>query len=138
MHKPYKLYDGDGLCIVVHPNGSRYWRMKYQYAGKEKTLAVGVYPDMKIIAAREQVKDAHALLKQGIDPVNARRVKKAKNLEHSLDTFELVAKEWLSKNTGEWSPAIPTKLKHYCPAMSFLELENIPSEQLPHVCNDCK
>jgi len=46
--KPYKLYDGDGLYLLVHPNGSRYWRIKYRIAGKERLYAVGLYPDVAV------------------------------------------------------------------------------------------
>ncbi len=47
--KPYKLQDRDGLFVLIHPNGSRYWRFKYRFLNKEKQLALGVYPDVKLI-----------------------------------------------------------------------------------------
>lgn len=52
--KPYKLSDGGGLYLLVNPNGSRYWRMKYRYAGKEKLLSIGVYPDVTLAEARDK------------------------------------------------------------------------------------
>ena len=52
--KPYKLHDGAGLFLLVHPNGSRYWRLKYRLLGKEKVFALGVYPDVALAEAREK------------------------------------------------------------------------------------
>lgn len=56
--KPYKLSDGGGLYLLVSPNGSRYWRLKYRIAGKEKLLALGVYPDITLAEARQKRADA--------------------------------------------------------------------------------
>jgi hypothetical protein len=64
--KAYKLYDDSGLLVLVHTNGSRYWRLKYSYADKEKTLALGVYPELKLTVARERAQEACELVKQGI------------------------------------------------------------------------
>jgi len=63
--RSYKLYDGRGLFVLVHANGSRYWRLKYSYANKEKILALGVYPELKLVEARERAQEARELLKQG-------------------------------------------------------------------------
>lgn len=53
--KPYKLSDGDGMFLYVHPNGSKYWRLKYRFAGKEKLLALGVYTKkLRIVLEREE------------------------------------------------------------------------------------
>ena len=57
--KPKKLFDGGGLYLLVHPNGSKWWRWKYRFAGKEQLLALGVYPDVSLKAAR-LAKHAHA------------------------------------------------------------------------------
>ena len=50
--KPYKLSAGAGLYLLVMPNGSRYWRMKYTFAGKEKLLSIGVYPEISRVHPR--------------------------------------------------------------------------------------
>ena len=60
--KPYKISDGLGLYIEIRPNGSRYWRMKYRFAGKEKLLALGVYPDVSLEEAREKRNEARKLV----------------------------------------------------------------------------
>jgi hypothetical protein len=56
--KPYKLADGGGLYLLVNPNGARYWRLKYRVAGKEKLLALGVYPDVTLADARAKRDEA--------------------------------------------------------------------------------
>jgi hypothetical protein len=71
--RPSKLADGRGLYLLTMPSGARYWRLKYRFAGKEKLLALGVYPKVSIESAREQREGARALLSQGIDPISARR-----------------------------------------------------------------
>lgn len=66
--KPLKLFDGDGLYLLVQPNGSRWWRMKYYFRGTEKTLSVGVYPEISLKQARERRKDIREQVAAGIDP----------------------------------------------------------------------
>ena len=55
--KPQKISDAKGLFLLVHPNGSKYWRLKYRYAGKEKQLALGVYPEVTLAQARAKSRD---------------------------------------------------------------------------------
>ncbi len=88
--KPRKLFDGGGLYLHVQKTG-RYWRLKYRFGGTEKLLALGVYPDVTLAAAREARKDARALLVQGIDPASQRKAER----EADAETFEAVAREWL-------------------------------------------
>jgi Arm DNA-binding domain len=63
--KPYKISDGDGLFLHVMPSGSKYWRLKYFFAGKEKLLALGVYPDITLADARTRRAEARKLLAAG-------------------------------------------------------------------------
>ncbi|WP_027949586.1 tyrosine-type recombinase/integrase [Haliea salexigens] len=94
--KQYKLSDGDGLYLLVHPNGSKYWRFDFRFAGKRKTLALGVYPDVSLLEAREAHQDARTNLRKGINPAATRKV--AKQTQHLTDqnTFEAIAREWFS------------------------------------------
>jgi hypothetical protein len=66
--KPYKLTDARGLYLQVMPNGSRYWRFNYRFDGRQKTLAMGTYPDVPLVRARERLHEARKLLAEGIDP----------------------------------------------------------------------
>ncbi|VAX74578.1 prophage CPS-53 integrase [Enterobacter cloacae] len=67
--KPYKLSDGRGLYLLVNPNGKRYWRLKYRVAGKEKLLALGVYPDVTLAEARSKREEAKRALLVGLTPM---------------------------------------------------------------------
>lgn len=98
--KPYKLSDGGGMFLLVNPNGSRYWRLKYRINGKEKSLSLGVYPNVSIAEAREKVLKAKKTLEQGIDPGIEKKQKKAAKLNN---TFTPIAKEWFKKESGRWS-----------------------------------
>ena len=73
-NSPYKLFDGGGLFLLVNPNGSRYWRLKYLYKGEEKLLALGVYPEVQLRQARGALRKAKSLLKSGIDPSHLKKV----------------------------------------------------------------
>src|SRR5580658_6393471 len=66
--KLYKLADGEGLFLVVMPTGSKYWLLRYYFAGKEKLLALGVYPEITLADARERRADARKALAVGNDP----------------------------------------------------------------------
>ena len=74
--KPTKLMDGRGLFLLLAPSGGRWWRFRYSFAGKEKLLSLGTYPDVSLKAAREARDDARKLLAKGIDPSAVRREEK--------------------------------------------------------------
>jgi len=94
--KPYKMADGGGLFLLVQPSGSKYWRLAYRFEGKQKILAFGVYPDVSLVLARENRDAARKLLATGIDPGENRKAKKKAKLDSSGNSFEVVAREWLS------------------------------------------
>ena len=74
--KAYKLTDGAGMFLLVHPNGSRYWRLRYRILGKEKTLALGVYQEVSLSEARTKRDEARKLISEGVDPCEQKRAKK--------------------------------------------------------------
>jgi integrase len=88
----YKLSDGRGLSLLVNPNGSKWWRLRYRFYGREKMLSLGVYPDVPLKLARERCDDARKKIAAGQDPSVERHAEKAAR-EH---TFEIVAREWLA------------------------------------------
>ena len=71
--KPQKLTDGDGMFLYVHPNGGKYWRLQYRFAGKQKVLALGVYPEVSLADARERRAQARKVLAAGKDPGEERK-----------------------------------------------------------------
>jgi len=89
--RPYKLSDGGGLFLLVHSNGSRYWRMAYRFGGKQKLLALGVYPGVSLAVARQKRDDARNHIVQGIDPGAAKKVQEVVE----KNTFAKVAAEWM-------------------------------------------
>ena len=102
--KPYKLADGEGLYLEVSPNGSKYWRLKYRYMGKEKRLAFGVYPDVSLRDARDKREESKRLLREHKDPSFIKKQEKHKILQDHQNTFELVAREWFEFEKESWKP----------------------------------
>jgi integrase len=97
------LSDEKGLRLLVKKNGSKYWRLKYRYQGKQKTLALGVYPDVTLKAAREAVIDAKRLINNGVDPSEHKK-NVAKEVTRSVENiFKNMAKEWWDQQKGTWT-----------------------------------
>jgi integrase len=101
--KPYKLADGGGMYLEVRPNGARYWRLKYRHNGKEKLLALGVYPTVSLKDARERREAAKKKLANGVDPSEARKAEKRTAATNAENSFEAVAREWHAKFTIDQS-----------------------------------
>lgn len=103
--RPYKLADGHGLHLLVNPNGSRLWRLKYRVAGREKLLSIGPYPTISIKAAREARESAKGILAAGGDPSrtkqNAKQEAKRVEEESTRHTFRAIAAELVKKKRSE-------------------------------------
>ncbi len=102
--KSYKLTDGDGMFLLIHPNGSKYWRLKYRLNGKEKTFAIGTYPEITLASARERRAAARKLIAEGHDPVEIKREAKRQEQINTENTFINIAKEWHENRKGSWTP----------------------------------
>jgi integrase len=102
--KPFKMTDGDGLYLEVMPNGSKCWRMKYRIHGKEKRLALGVYPVISLADAREGRQRAKKLLAQGIDPSDAKKSRRREAIRNAETTFKAIALEWHENQLDRWTP----------------------------------
>ena len=103
--KQKKMTDGKGLFLLLHPNGSKYWRMKYQFSGKEKTLAFGVWPEVSLTEAREMRNEAKLLLKDGKDPSGVKKSQKLNQKIQNSNTFGSITQEWLLMKKKEWKKA---------------------------------
>lgn len=101
--KAYKLADGEGLYLLVTPEGKKYWRLKYRFAGKEKLLAIGVYPETKAAQAREERDRAKEKIKQGLDPVAVKKQQRLELETASVNTFESVTREWVENQRNKWT-----------------------------------
>lgn len=100
--KPYKLADGGGLYLLVTPAGGKGWRLKYLYRGKEKLISLGTYPEVGLQEARKRRDSNKELLSDGIDPSDNRKAKKLVGLEQAANSFEVIAREWLSRAENGW------------------------------------
>ena len=101
--KQYKLADGEGLHLLVHPAGGKYWRFDYRFDNKRKTLAIGTYPDVSLKMARDKKSEARRQIAEGIDPNEFKKSTKRARIEASANSFEHVAREWHHKFSPKWS-----------------------------------
>lgn len=133
--KAYKLFDGDGLFILIHPNGGKYWRLKYTWQGKEKLLALGVYPIVTLSVAREKLLEAKKQLANNLDPSGQKKAQK--NMAHinTENSFESVATEWHSKNVNKWSEEHGKKLKDWIKKEITPVIGSMPINEVkaPHI-----
>jgi integrase len=108
--KAYKISDEKGLFLLVHPNGSKYWRLKYRFGGIEKLLALGVYPDITLADARQRRDDARRLLANNVDPGEVKQQSKRALKESVANSFEAIAREWFAKHKHTWAPSHAEKI----------------------------
>ncbi len=108
--KPYKVADERGMYLEIMPNGSKYWRMKYRHNGKEKRLALGVYPDVSLADARGKRDQARKRLANGIDPGAAKQAEKRTARAETHDSFEALAREWFAKYSPSWATSHSEKI----------------------------
>lgn len=109
--RPYKLADGGGLFLLVNPNGSKWWRLKYRIDGKEKLLSFGVYPAVSLGDARRSRDEARKLIAAGGDPSTARRAAREQRLADASNTFRALATEWLQLKVEELAPGTYNKAR---------------------------
>ena len=107
--KQYKLTDEKGMYLLVNKAG-KYFRLDYRFAGKRKTLALGVYPDVKLVEAREKRDDARKMIANGVDPGQTRKVQKSIQIEQTENSFEAIAREWHGKYSSNWADSHAKKI----------------------------
>lgn len=99
--KPRRLSDEKGLYLEVSPRGGKWWRLKYRFAGKERRISLGTYPEVTLAKARERRDEARRQVADGIDPSAQRKLERADQAERASNTLETAAKEWLAAQ--RWS-----------------------------------
>lgn len=109
--KSIKLFDADGLYLLLNPNRSKWWRLDYRFEGKRKTLSMGVYPDVSLKLARERCREARSLLAIGTDPGEQRKAERQAKSEAGSNTFEALAREWMVTRGKEWTESYTSKTK---------------------------
>ncbi len=108
--KTRKMFDGRGLYLELTPSGGKRWRLKYRFAGKEKRISLGVYPDVSLKEARIRRHQARTLLAREIDPSEHRKAHKAAKEQRSANSFEAVAREWFTKHAPNWATSHATRV----------------------------
>jgi integrase len=100
--KTVRLSDGRGMYLEISPAGGKWWRFKYRFAGKERRISLGVYPDVPLAAAREKREEARQQVAAGIDPGEQRKAAKVALVESTENTFEAIAREWFGLFSTKW------------------------------------
>lgn len=129
----FKLTDGKGIYLLVNPNGACYWRMAYRFAGLQKLLALGVYPELSLADARRAAETARASLANGIDPNAIRKQAKAAEARETVTaarTFEVVAEEWLAKQASKRSDSTMQKARWMLTAFAYPSIGARPLESI--------
>lgn len=124
--RPYKLADEKGLFLLIHPNNSKYWRLKYRVARKEKLLALGVYPEVSLAQARDKRDEARKLHSKGLDPGATKQEEKRTKLIAAANSFEAIAREWLEHIRHKWSKDHATYTLRRFEAYAFPEIGGTP------------
>lgn len=106
--KPYKLSDGNGLHLLVNPNGSKLWRLRYRFGGKQLMLSLGLFPDVSLASARLKRDDARKLIAADKDPSLQRKLEKLAGVEAAKNTFGVIPRERLrSRPPGPATTLVP-------------------------------
>jgi integrase len=100
--KSVRLSDGRGMYLEISPAGGKWWRFKYRFAGKERRISLGVYPDVPLAAAREKREEARRQVAAGIDPGEQHKAAKVALIESTENTFEAIAREWFGLFSTRW------------------------------------
>ena len=100
--KLYRLTDANGLCLEVTPTGSKLWRYRYRFNGSAKMLALGTYPAVTLLKARQMRDESRQMLIDGIDPGEQKKAAKQAQKVEGI-TFETLAREWFAYNAPRWA-----------------------------------
>ena len=129
--KPYKLFDGGGLFLLIQPGGAKLWRLKYRFGGKEKLLAIGSYDQgvslKKARGARDKARDQ---LMEGIDPGTTRKKEKHAEREQVENTFRAMALNWAETYGTRWTESHRARVVASLETDAFPALGNIPIKEI--------
>ena len=107
--KPIKLFDTNGLFLLIQPSGGKLWRLKYRHAGKEKKLSIGRYPEVGLKEARRRRDQAREVLATGFDPAEQKRLLKEAEAKSAATTFGIIGEEYLTKAALEGRERVTIK-----------------------------
>ena len=124
--RDYKISDEKGLYLLVKTTGAKYWRLKYRIAGKEKLLALGVYPDVSLEEARDRRDEARNHINNDLDPIEIKRANKTTKLKAAENSFKNIAQKWYEKQKPHWSDSHSKRVKAALQRDLFPSLGNRP------------
>ena len=124
--KAYTLRDGNGLFLLVHPNGSKYFQLRTTLHGKEKLVRLGVYPNISLSEARAKCLEAIKLIQVNVDPVLEKKIAKTKAKESSEATFRSIAKEWLDEKEKTLAKSTHLKIQQTFNANVYSRIGDFP------------
>ena len=128
--KPKRFFDSGGLYLEVTPAGGKYWRLMYRYNGKEKRLALGVYPVVTLADARTKRDEAKKNVSVGTDPSLLKQETKRLGVTNSENTFELIAREWHTNSVERWSTDHAQAVLHRLELDVFPDFGKTPIKEL--------
>lgn len=128
--KEQKVFDGGGLYLLVTPNGTKTWRLKFRVAGKEKKLSLGIYPEVTLKEARMKRDDAKRQIATGIDPAAKKKADKQLIAFNAANTFKSVAEEWHEVNKSKWTERHAEVLMRRLELHIFPDLGNRPIKDI--------
>ncbi|MEP7007335.1 MAG: integrase arm-type DNA-binding domain-containing protein [Sphingomonas bacterium] len=128
--KAYKLSDAHGLHLLVTPNGAKYWRLRYRHLAKQKTLALGVWPEVSLADAREKLAIARKQIAEGLDPMAEKKLKKIRAQIDSNITFKSIAEEWVIKCEREGRAEITLEKVRWLLDMAYPVIGARPINQI--------
>ena len=135
QEKPFKLFDGGGLFLLVTPNGGKWWRLKYRFGGKEKLQALGVYPGVSLKEARCRRDLAREQIAAGIDPGAHKKAVKEAVRADTQNSYEILAREWYEKYSSAWTPSnrgkvLARQVNDIFPYVGELPIHQVTAPQL--------
>lgn len=141
--KDYRLYDRDGLYIIITSRGSKLWRYKFRLHSKEYTYAIGKYPQVSLQQARQELAQARELVAQGINPTHARKLHQAQNTDQAQNTFATIAEEFirteLQGQSAAYAKGIRRDFDNYAyPVIGALPIRQITPAHIMACLDKCK
>ncbi len=128
--KKKTLSDGYGLSLLIEPSGAKYWRYNYRFAGKQKTLALGVFPEISLSEARRTHRKAYNMVAEGIDPAEARRGEKQAVLQAMAESFEAISHEWFEMHMHDKSESHKVRTNRILKTRLFPCIGNRPIKDI--------
>lgn len=128
--RSFKEADGGGLYVFVTPSGSKLWRLRYRFDGKEKVLAFGSYPEISLARARELRLEAKSLLAEGVDPSAHKKAAKAEQVAKTENTFAKIAAELLEKQKKEGLAETTLSKKSWLLEMAVSDFGDLPITEI--------